>query len=213
MSLSEAKWGMARAVQVCYKVFLLLLADPVFFMLHANVDRLWDDWQTLPGNARKYGGSVNDALSVSISTVAHYGTQEAQDMFSIRDWCYSYTHSVATDHGSLAEIDEDKKTTASDTTSTQEPKPDRKQPNPTDTPAAIKIDSPAAITVDTTATNTINNTEATPVFIPEAKPVAALAPKTSNTTEAKPVQDADQENGAIRVGYIAVVVLSFIIML
>jgi hypothetical protein len=204
---------MARAVQVCYKVFLLLLADPVFFMLHANVDRLWDDWQTLPGNARKYGGSVNDALSVSISTVAHYGTQEVQDMFSIRDWCYSYTHSVAPDHGS----DEDRKTnevepSGPDTTSTQEPK-HRKQPNPTDTPAAIKIDSPAAITVDTTATNTINNTEATPVFIPEAKPVAALAPKTSNTTEAKPVENVDQENGAIRVGCITVLVLSFIIML
>jgi hypothetical protein len=105
--------------------------------------------------------------------------------------------SVAPDHGSLAEIDEDKKTTASDTTPTQEPKPDRKQPNPTDTPAAIKIDSPTAITVETTATNTINNTEATAVFIPEAKPV----------------EDAEQENGAIRVGCIAVLVLSFIIML
>jgi hypothetical protein len=196
---------MARAVQVCYKVFLLLLGDPVFFMLHANVDRLWDDWQTLPGNARKYGGSVNDALSVSISTVAYYGTQEVQDMFSIRDWCYSYSNSVSPARGS----DEDKTPTVSvpevgpsdpDTASTQEPKPDPKRPNSTDTLAAITIDTP----IDNTKTN---HTDL------EVKPDAAFASKTNHTTDAKSVEDAEQENGAIRVGCITVLVVSFIILL
>lgn len=83
--------------------------DPVFFLLHAEVDRRWSDWQAAnPLRAHTYFGAKRDldrkyhANSSSVSdimdmyNVSTYveklgGNQRVKDLFQTKDWCYGYS--------------------------------------------------------------------------------------------------------------------------
>ncbi|KAL3895826.1 MAG: hypothetical protein SGCHY_004465 [Lobulomycetales sp.] len=63
--------------------------DPLFYMHHANVDRLWALWQSrYPERANTYAGDA--AQQVSLDELPEIPGQTVQDMFSTLDWCYTY---------------------------------------------------------------------------------------------------------------------------
>jgi len=59
-------------------------ADPIFWMHHANIDRLWWKWQTMPGNAGK-----NPPLSGAAAVMDPWPTTEA-DTRDIGTMGYTY---------------------------------------------------------------------------------------------------------------------------
>ncbi|KAJ3221300.1 hypothetical protein HK099_003604 [Clydaea vesicula] len=79
--------------------------DPIFYMHHANVDRLWSEWQlSNPDLARTYigknaeGEPVNEADLLELynpeTLNKYYDTRPVSDMYDTNDWCYKYTLSV-----------------------------------------------------------------------------------------------------------------------
>ena len=85
--------------------------DPIFFMHHANKDRLWKYYQDIdPSNFNKYNGiihdkngnrirksaSESDKISLFIPSVESYfgSNVTVKDMFNTSKWCYTYSYSV-----------------------------------------------------------------------------------------------------------------------
>lgn len=53
-----------------------LISDPVFFLHHAQLDRLWWKWQHMtPGRLRQYNGETeaNSSIAASLSDALHMG--------------------------------------------------------------------------------------------------------------------------------------------
>jgi len=59
-------------------------ADPIFWMHHANIDRLWWKWQTMPANASK-----NPPLSGAAAVMDPWASTEA-DTRDIAMMGYTY---------------------------------------------------------------------------------------------------------------------------
>ncbi len=59
-------------------------ADPIFWLHHANIDRLWHQWQKKPSNAGK------DPLLDGVNRTMDPWTQTVDDVLDIQDLGYSY---------------------------------------------------------------------------------------------------------------------------
>jgi len=62
--------------------------DPIFFLHHAFVDKLWWTWQQT--NQNTYDGQNPDGSTASVSDVLPSYTAKVSDTFSITALCYSY---------------------------------------------------------------------------------------------------------------------------
>jgi hypothetical protein len=66
--------------------------DPLFWMLHAYIDKLWSDWQKLsPANATSYGGTnLNGSAAKPTDLLPGYPTLHVSNVLSISSLCYAY---------------------------------------------------------------------------------------------------------------------------
>lgn len=82
--------------------------DPIFYLHHANVDRLWALWQSrYPVRASTYAG--NTTQQISLDEMPEIPSQTVQDLFSTSDWCYVYSgiESVAGTRTSVSQLPDD----------------------------------------------------------------------------------------------------------
>jgi hypothetical protein len=64
--------------------------DPIFWLHHSFVDKLWSDWQNLrPANFRSYGGRNGDGSTARSTDNLDYG-YTVNDVFDTRNLCYTY---------------------------------------------------------------------------------------------------------------------------
>ncbi|RKP07278.1 hypothetical protein THASP1DRAFT_30896, partial [Thamnocephalis sphaerospora] len=64
--------------------------DPIFFLHHAFVDKLWADWQKMSASkATSYGGSNYDGQPATQTDVLGYG-YKVEDVMDTRNLCYTY---------------------------------------------------------------------------------------------------------------------------
>ncbi|RKP09212.1 hypothetical protein THASP1DRAFT_11037, partial [Thamnocephalis sphaerospora] len=64
--------------------------DPIFFLHHGFVDKLWADWQkTSPARANSYGGRNYGGALAQKTDVLGYGYR-VQDVMDTRNLCYTY---------------------------------------------------------------------------------------------------------------------------
>lgn len=76
--------------------FKAAASDPVFYALHANVDRLWEVWKTLPGRFRGEVADV-DYLDTELTFYDESGEQVAaavKDFLDVDRIRYTYIHST-----------------------------------------------------------------------------------------------------------------------
>ncbi|KAJ1916814.1 hypothetical protein IWQ60_007990 [Tieghemiomyces parasiticus] len=66
--------------------------DPIFFLHHAFVDRLWSEWQALPGRFARYDGSAGGQAVSLQDALPHYG-DTVRSMLNITELCYRYAPS------------------------------------------------------------------------------------------------------------------------
>lgn len=81
--------------------FMHSVNDPIFWLHHANVDRLWWEWQKsgLKRSRRNallnplfdYRGQTNDGQQVTISDMLNPFGLTVNDTFLIETFCYAYT--------------------------------------------------------------------------------------------------------------------------
>lgn len=66
--------------------------DPLFFLHHAFVDKLWADWQTLePEHRAAYGGeSKNGSLATLLDTLPGFLDITVQSVINTQSLCYTY---------------------------------------------------------------------------------------------------------------------------
>jgi hypothetical protein len=82
--------------------------DPLFFLHHSNIDRIWNDWQkALPDLAHDYDGKDEHGREVSLDDEVWLGgikdllpfgwdkhVLRVRDLENIGQWCYSYSDGV-----------------------------------------------------------------------------------------------------------------------
>ncbi|KAJ1654340.1 hypothetical protein IWQ61_005713 [Dispira simplex] len=66
--------------------------DPVFFLHHAFVDKLWADWQRYPNRGRQFEGTPSGQRLTSESLIPYYN-EPVSSSLSTRAYCYQYAPS------------------------------------------------------------------------------------------------------------------------
>ncbi|KAI9229520.1 MAG: hypothetical protein DHS80DRAFT_22282 [Piptocephalis tieghemiana] len=69
-------------------------ADPLFFLHHSFVDKIWYDWQvSREDNMYKFSGTYNGNAVTADDELIFYPGIRVRDIMDIRSLCYSYTGS------------------------------------------------------------------------------------------------------------------------
>ncbi|RKP25486.1 hypothetical protein SYNPS1DRAFT_3983, partial [Syncephalis pseudoplumigaleata] len=64
--------------------------DPIFWLHHSFVDKLWADWQALKSsNFRSYNGKNDDGKTAKVTDKLAYG-YTVEDVLDTRNLCYTY---------------------------------------------------------------------------------------------------------------------------
>lgn len=67
--------------------------DPIFFLHHGYIDKLWADWQAMfPDSANNYKGYYNDGKSAKSSDQLPFFNIAVSKVLKIKDLCYSYAN-------------------------------------------------------------------------------------------------------------------------
>ncbi|KAI8055755.1 hypothetical protein BDF22DRAFT_671964 [Syncephalis plumigaleata] len=65
--------------------------DPVFFLHHTFIDKLWADWQALsPTNQNDYGGRDSDGTAATLDDILTPFNYRVRDVINTRSLCYVY---------------------------------------------------------------------------------------------------------------------------
>ncbi|KAI8055759.1 hypothetical protein BDF22DRAFT_741045 [Syncephalis plumigaleata] len=65
--------------------------DPLFWLHHGFIDKLWADWQALRmSNARSYGGRDEKGVTAKISDIIAPFGYRVEEVFRTQDLCYEY---------------------------------------------------------------------------------------------------------------------------
>ncbi|RKP09558.1 hypothetical protein THASP1DRAFT_14104, partial [Thamnocephalis sphaerospora] len=65
--------------------------DPLFFLHHAMVDKIWSDWQEkYPDKARSYAGKKENGQAAPSDIIPPWNDLKVEDMFDTTALCYKY---------------------------------------------------------------------------------------------------------------------------
>ncbi|KAJ1965163.1 hypothetical protein IWQ62_002736 [Dispira parvispora] len=67
-------------------------SDPLFFLHHTFVDKLWADWQRYPNRGRQFDGTPSGEQLTSASLIPYY-KEPVSSSLSTRAYCYQYAPS------------------------------------------------------------------------------------------------------------------------